>query len=292
MVALRIGKVVFVPTLVLAVLLATTSIAHAGGSWFSPAKDRYEPGESVTMVGYTGGGAYGWIEDGPFFGTLREADKDGTPIPDGVTVAVGQLTLTETGRGGYLTLRASITFELPPDQPPGTYFFDYCNEQCDQRLGDLIGGYVYIGVDPTYPISREWPLDDPEIANLDSDAALSGPGFELSAEQLQTGEIEVGADGLPLRTAPTPAPTTTLPVSTSTTPAQSTAVPAISETATPAPIEASATPAEGRNWRPWGIAAATALAAAFVIFQLRSASTVGVDKPDASTGKDLSASDF
>lgn len=64
---------------------------------------------------------------------------------------LGVLDLTETGRSGYLRLRASITFALPTDLEPGTYHFDYCNEPCDKRLGDLIGDTVHVGASTLAP---------------------------------------------------------------------------------------------------------------------------------------------
>jgi hypothetical protein len=47
----------------------------AGGSWLTPVRDRYEPGEVVTLVGYVGpGGTLGSVEDGPFFAYLRRLE--------------------------------------------------------------------------------------------------------------------------------------------------------------------------------------------------------------------------
>lgn len=128
-------------------------------------------------------------------------------ILDGVRLALGELELEETDRGGYLRLRAAITFTVPDDLAPGVYGFDYCNADCSERLGDLIGGIVYVGVDPEFPVSREWPLDDPEVANLDESATLAGPGFEVNAVEVQTGpqagfdvgegELVESSDGIP-----------------------------------------------------------------------------------------------
>lgn len=182
----------------LAILLLQAQPAAAGASWLQPARNRSEPGEMVTIVGFTGGGAFGWVEDGPFFGYLLEADDDGVPVEGGFRLDVGELTVAETGRGGYLTLRASISFVLPLDIAPGIYAFDYCNAGCTQRLGDLLGGNVNVGVDPEFPISREWPLDDPEIENLAPDALLAGPGFEISAGEVRAGVFDIDPlTGLP-----------------------------------------------------------------------------------------------
>lgn len=169
-------------------IVSTAAPAAAGGSWFDPVKDRYEPGEEATLVGYTGGGAFGWIEDGPFFGYLLDSNDNGEMVVDGPRRPLGEIELEDTGRSGYLQLRASITFTVPAELEPGVYGFDYCNADCSQRLGDLIGGLVYVGVDPAHPISREWPVDDPQVANLDDDARIAGPGFDVSAGDVRDGE--------------------------------------------------------------------------------------------------------
>lgn len=171
--------------------------ASAGGSWMDPVKDRYEPGDQVTMVGYTGGGAYGWVEDGPFFAHVQRANAtSGEFDADAPRHDIGELEVLSTGDGGYLNLRVSVTFEMPADAEPGLYLLNYCNADCSELLGHLIGGRFWIGVDPDYPPSREWALDDPEIANLDDDALLSGPGVQMTAGQLRAGDApEPGADG-------------------------------------------------------------------------------------------------
>ena len=191
--------------LTLVIVVQQADPAAAGASWIRPVHDRYEPGEVVTLVGYTGGGAFGWVEDGPFFGYLIEAEEDGAPAVGGVRMELGELSVAETERGGYLSLRASISFTLPVDIAPGVYHFDYCNAACNERLGDLLGGAVYVGVDPEFPISREWPLDDPEIVNLEPDALLLGPGFEVSAGEVIAGEVDFDPlTGLPdMRPQPT-----------------------------------------------------------------------------------------
>jgi hypothetical protein len=159
-----------------------------------PVKDRYEPGEEVTLIGYTGSG---WADDGPFFGYLVAPTEPGEPTP-GSRLPLGEIRVEATGRIGYLALRASITFTLPDDLVPGLYLFEHCNRDCTKQLGDLVGGAVHVGVDPEYPTQREWPLDDPEVANLDPDALLVGPGFGVTAGEVQRGEIDVGLSGLPL----------------------------------------------------------------------------------------------
>jgi hypothetical protein len=195
-----------------AIVLGGASPAAAGGSWFDTVRDTHQPGDTVTLVGFTGGGSQGWVEDGPFYGYLQAADATAT-IVTGPRIPVGELTLDQTGRGGYLSLRASITFTLPGDLAPGTYQFDYCNEGCHEKLGDLVGGAVHVGVDPPRPIAREWPLDDPEVANLAPDAVLSGPGYGVTAGDVRAGRLPLPSPPGP----PDPPPTTTSSTTTTTT---------------------------------------------------------------------------
>ncbi|NNE73460.1 MAG: hypothetical protein HKN26_07345 [Acidimicrobiales bacterium] len=158
--------------------------ALAGGSWFDPVRDRYEPGETATMVGYTGGGAYGWVEDGPFSAYIALADPEFGELPSSERIEVGPIDLLETDAQGWLRLRASITFELPDDLLPGMYFMGYCNVDCTRQLGDLIGGNLYIGVDPPAPLTRQWPASEPELVNLDPESIVTGPGYSMTAREL------------------------------------------------------------------------------------------------------------
>lgn len=141
-------------------------VGAGGGSRLYGARDRYEPGEQVTLVAYVTYVRPGWIEDGPFDATLRLASipLDGSAEdPDAADLPLGPLTLQETGRGHPHGLRASITFDLPPDLAPGLYGISYGNASGDDWLGDLVGGEVWVGVDPAYPIHRGWPADDPAL---------------------------------------------------------------------------------------------------------------------------------
>jgi hypothetical protein len=193
-----IRHAVIVTILGVAGVLLAAGPASAGGSWFDPVADRSEAGERVTLVGYTSGlGSLGTVDDGPFYGYLRAARAVAPTGPNPSAMApmqigpsdlpLGPLTIATTGQGGYLTYRASITFVLPPTIRPGTYDFIYCNAGCTSGFGDLVGGVVYVGVDPEHSVSREWALDDPEVANLDDDSRLSGPGYDLSAAEVRAG---------------------------------------------------------------------------------------------------------
>lgn len=159
------------------VIVLGTAPASAGGSWFEPARDRYEPGEAATVVGYTGGGQLGWIEDGPFYAYLTPDPSGGARgggLLDTSDIPLGLLLLQETGRGGYLSLRAAITFTVPPDLAPGEYGFAICNDPCTTGLGDFIGGSVWVGMDPPSPFDRsDWPADDP--ARMGAPASVGLP---------------------------------------------------------------------------------------------------------------------
>ena len=206
-------------TLALVVLVLLAQPASAGGTPFDTVRARYQPGDVVTLVGYTGGGTQGWLEDGPFYGYLRRSQafpwESDVETPDDFVMALGRLTVTETGRGGYLAVRASITFTLPADIAPGRYYFAHCNAGCREGLGDLTDGTIHVGVDPGASRLRDWPLDDPEIANLEPDTMLGGPYTNVSAGQVQAGEVEIDPrTGFPAEPPPSP-PSTTPPLTAS-----------------------------------------------------------------------------
>jgi hypothetical protein len=165
------------------VLALAPGVAHAGGSPFYPGLDRYEPGDQVTFVGYTGGGQLGWIEDGPFYGYL--ALEPGTAAPAyynggaaGPFLRSGPMELHETGRGGWLSLRLAVTFTLPDDLQPGVYSVGYCNDPCTTGLGDLTDGVVAVGVALKVAPVRGWPADDPALVG--APASVAPPGATLA----------------------------------------------------------------------------------------------------------------
>ena len=178
-------------TLALVAVVAAADPAAAGGSWLSPVRDRYEPGETATLVGYVGpGGTLGSVEDGPFFAYLRRLDVPLTVpnqlqmapfTPQPSDVRVGEVSVQNTGRPGYLAYRVSIEFRLPANLPAGRYGVIYCNATCTKGLSDLIGGVIFVGIDPDAPISRTWPPDEPERANLEGNASQAPEPPALSA---------------------------------------------------------------------------------------------------------------
>lgn len=188
----------------LVVGLLPAAPAQAGGTWLSPVHDRYEAGEAVTLVGYSGGsGMGGTSTDGPYFGYLRvdptEAYRD---PPDDVWPFVhpsdlrsGEVAIEWTDRLDWAMYRLELSFTLPASLADGSYEVVLCNDPCDHGFGDVIGATVYVGIDPPSPVAREWPFDEPAIAQLADDAlvyAPGWPGYTLTAAQIRRGETGPG----------------------------------------------------------------------------------------------------
>jgi hypothetical protein len=192
-----------------------------GGDLLDPARDRYEPGQRVTMIGYTQRVGQTW-RTVQFYGYLEpETELDSVPGMRVGPVTVEQVATFHRGRD----LRVSIEFSLPDDLAPGRYLVDVCDRTCTTRLGYIFSSTLFVGMDPDGPVIRDWPLDDPAIRWLEDDALLAGPQwFEpLTAADVRAGRIPT-APPLP---APQPLP-------------EVTAVPA-SEPAPTAPARAPAT---------------------------------------------------
>ena len=62
-------RLAIVLVVVMVVGLGVSPPVAAGGSWFDPVKDRYEPGEEVTLVGYTGGASTAGLTMGRSLGS-------------------------------------------------------------------------------------------------------------------------------------------------------------------------------------------------------------------------------
>lgn len=176
--SLRLTTTICALALVAGILstVATAPQASAGGSWLYPVQDRYEQGESVTLVGYVGGGLYGSPGAEEFFAYLFKREGSGSISPRAVPLPVGELQLEPVTVGTTALYRVSITFRLPAQLSPGIYFVDYCSSACEARFGDLIGGEFHVAIDPEYPVIRGWPISEPEIANLADDATITWLG--------------------------------------------------------------------------------------------------------------------
>jgi hypothetical protein len=195
-----------VTTLVgLVLAMGAAGPAGAGGGHLAPVLDRYEPGSTATMVGYTGTA----VPDEPFYAYLRPFGDDTPPALDDGGIYVGELVMRQTAHRGYLRLRVSITFDVPAALPPGQYELTYCVDPCTATfLGDLVPSALSVGVDPPRPVVRMWAPDEPEIANLAPPAVLVGPGFQTTAGALRAPPTTVAAPPsvLPPATPAPPAP--------------------------------------------------------------------------------------
>jgi hypothetical protein len=195
---------------VVAAMLSVAQSAAAAPSCLQSLRDRYEPGDEVTVVGYgcvgepSGSGAG---EDLVVFGYLHVMPdpcagvdpavvcnpwgllSEGPPVDPRTGIPLGQVVLKESPhpRRG---LRASLTFRTPIDLAPGTYHVLTCGEPCvvDEQAYAAWPWPLYIGVDPPTgePRVHHWPLDDPAIDLLPGDALLLGPdGDEVTAAELR-----------------------------------------------------------------------------------------------------------
>jgi hypothetical protein len=181
----------------LSVVALARPAGAGGGDVIEPVRDRYAPGETATMVGYTSAGAWiessGLVEDGPYYGHLRadpEAALAGTPDWPAVhptDVPLGPTTVTETGRRDQFAVRLSITFTVPSDLAPGTYEVFVCNDPCTRTLGQFVGGALNVGVEAADGVDRNWLIDDPAIALLDDDRVAG----------VTVGDIRAGRAGTP-----------------------------------------------------------------------------------------------
>lgn len=161
-------------------LVATAGVWHAPsasakGEGLLPVRDRYEPGEVASLIGYT---------RGPLPTTRFEAViwKEMT----GPAVDIGKLSVQTTGNSDpSLAVRVSTTFPLPHDLPPGTYAVGMRDESRTAfGVNDLLWGVVFVGVDPPAPISRRWAFEEPEVANLAPDAVIYGTEFTMTAREV------------------------------------------------------------------------------------------------------------
>jgi len=135
--------------------------AGAGGSWLDPSWVRVEVGDRIELSGSVSHGQLGWINDGPFYAYLQ-GETYGQVIAGGAgggstDVPLGELTINS--QSNHLVV--SIEFTLEDDVPPGEYWIVICNDPCTTGLGDLIGGVLYVGVDPP-PVEEEVTAVSPE----------------------------------------------------------------------------------------------------------------------------------
>jgi hypothetical protein len=113
--------------------------ASAGGSWLSPERSSYVPGESAAFRGvFSTGSLEGRIADGPYFAYLLPHNRwiEHHAVPASA-IGLGQLMIDKTSEGLF---RGRLEFEVPAVST-GMYHIGYCNEPCTVNgIGDLIGG--------------------------------------------------------------------------------------------------------------------------------------------------------
>jgi hypothetical protein len=190
----------------LATVVAPHPAGAGGGDWMYPARDRYEPGQTVTLIGYGQVADPAWREKGPYYAYLRvdpvraeadaaraDATTDVAPYIHPTDLRVGQVVVEDAAEpvtGGYWRpQRASVTFSLPDDLAPLAYTVQLCNDPCTAGLDYLCPEPVNVGVDPAYPIVRDWPLTDPAIRWLEDDALLVGPHGPVTAADVRSGRV-------------------------------------------------------------------------------------------------------
>lgn len=160
-------RVVRFIVVVVAIVVGVTPAASAGGSWMRTPDESVEPGETVEFVGYVGAEN---ADEGPWFAYLNTFEA---------VIALGPVTIEPTGLGGYLSHRVYLQFTVPSTLASGYYSVSVQNGTeftDDQRvfLGDLIGAAFEVGAVASGQ-SFEWPVDEPLVAALPSDAVLIGP---------------------------------------------------------------------------------------------------------------------
>ncbi|HEX6424285.1 MAG TPA: hypothetical protein VFZ79_12450 [Acidimicrobiales bacterium] len=218
----RAARMALVAVAGTALATAGASPAGAGGAdWMEPARDRYEPGQQVTMIGYGYGLVAGYREvarrEGPFHGYLYgPVDDSGEhvghdPGPGDGNREIGPWPGIRVGRVAveegvadqvWQGLRVSISFRLPDDLAPGAYWLALCNDGCHAGLGEFADSALHVGVDPPRPVVRHWPLTDPAIRWLDDGALLTDEhGRVHTAADVRAGRVPP-----PPAAVPAPAP--------------------------------------------------------------------------------------
>ena len=215
-------------------LVSPTPVDAGGGDSMYPDRDRYEPGQQVTLVGYTqpvatrltGNGPQNqldWRALGPWYAYLRvdshAVERDGqrdvgpSPWVHPTDLRLGEVLAEETPDPGALgSLRVGVTFRLPDDLGPDTYAVAVCNDPCTMTLGWLFDvSSVPVGVDPESPIVRAWPLDEPLIRYLDDGALVSDPVCQGACDDIDdwsvtAAEIRAGYRPMPATVPPVPEP--------------------------------------------------------------------------------------
>ena len=225
-----------------AALAGAMPAAHAGGVYMSPVEQRHEPGDVVTMIGYTS--SYFASEIAPILAGTRQAPEltlfgsdslQAMTTPLGV---IGRPLVEATGHPGDFAYRSSIAVRLPRTIASGYYSARFI----DRGVGDIMGGEFTVGIDlePT-AIYRGWAFNEPAIARLSDDQKISAYPMGATVGELRRG-VRPATDAwlrqpvkwpltvieLPtnaLTPSPPEAPTTTIPVAPTTSAVTTSAAP-------------------------------------------------------------------
>lgn len=187
--------------------------ASAGGSWLRPIEKHIQPGDTITLVGFSGfEPGEGFVPEdtgvtaNDRFWLYLDPKPDATDL-DGFNVfeaaktqkPVGELIVTPTGQAGYQSYRLHVTFKVPEGTPTGFYDVRFCNDPCTVNIwGELVGGWFVVGDFTKENLAEQsgislqsvedWSkpqanLSDPLVAELldQSELALTGaPTIELA----------------------------------------------------------------------------------------------------------------
>jgi hypothetical protein len=198
-----------------ALALTADPAGAGGGDWLFPVDDSYDPGDRVTLAGYTQGVAHAfgsgstdpdWRTPGPYYAWLRvdpeaaqrDAPANRWPYVHPTDLRLGLLAADERPDDGPIagwTLRLTTTFRLPEDLAPAAYEVFVCNDPCTTTLGWVMGALLDVGVEPEHPVVPEWPHDEPLIRNLDDGALLVdwlGHGSDLDDWTITAAEVRAG----------------------------------------------------------------------------------------------------
>jgi hypothetical protein len=138
--SVRARRFVLVAAAVLIASALWPSTAAAGGSWLTPRRSTYVPGDLAVVRGSFGTGSYsGEVDDGPYVAYLLPANRwiEGRNLPR--AIPLGELVVTGSN-GSY---RARVEFRVP-NVAGGLYHVQYCNDPCTiDGLGDLIGSQTF-----------------------------------------------------------------------------------------------------------------------------------------------------
>jgi hypothetical protein len=131
----------------LTVAVLGPSPASAGGSPFKFERESYLPGDAAAAEAPFGPGCCGrgWIEDGPYAAYMQQL-IDGRAV--GERIPVGEVSISEEeyfANGQTFTrLVARVAFVVP-DVAFGSYVLGHCNEGCVTELGEVTGGFFWVG---------------------------------------------------------------------------------------------------------------------------------------------------